>query len=77
MRYVRSEFEFGGELADELFAEWYENGMRIGHHSLTGESYRAGFVFRLMELLDVRGIGRGGVVDQAQGDIRGQKRAGL
>jgi hypothetical protein len=51
---VKSEYAYGKQLADEVFAEWLENGMEIGCHSLMGESYRAGFIARLAELLDVR-----------------------
>ena len=51
--------------------------MQIGHYSLTGESYRAGFIDRLAELLDVRRGCGSRVVDQAQGDIGEQKRAGV
>jgi len=74
---VKSEYAYGGQLADEVFAEWLESGMQIGHRSLMGESYRAGFIDRLAELLDVR-RGRGDrVVGKATGNAREQKRAGI
>ena len=74
---VPSEYAFGGQLADEVFAEWLESGMQIGPHSLMGESYRAGFIDRLAELLDVR-RGRGDrVVGEAQGNAGEPQRAGF
>jgi hypothetical protein len=65
-------------IADTVFASWVENGMQVGHMSLTGQMCREGFILRLMELLDVRlGGDRNGVVAKAQGNVWQQEWAGL
>jgi hypothetical protein len=74
---VKSEYAYGGQLADEVFAEWLESGMEIGCHSLMGESYRAGFIDRLAELLDVPRRSRNALVVEDPGDQWQQEWAGL
>ena len=74
----RSEYDYGGMIADTVFSSWVENGMQVGHMSLTGQMCREGFILRLMELLDVRlGGDRNGVVAEAQGNVWQQEWAGL
>jgi len=75
----RSEYEYGGMIADTVWASWVENGMQVGHMSLTGQMCREGFILRLMELLDVRlGNGdRNGMVVADPGDVWKQEWAGV